>query len=127
MKAYKLREKTREKKMVVFVFLVILATVANSHTESVKNIVDIPERDLSALELVKYWGYPVEAHEARTEDGYILSLHRIPYGKKNSVVPTGGRPVFFLQHGLLCSSADWVLNLPHQSLGFLLGKYFVWQ
>ena len=27
------------------------------------------------------------------------------------------RPVVYLQHGLLCSSADWVIAIPEKSLG----------
>ena len=59
-------------------------------------------------------------------------MHRIPFGRNLSSssedTPTPPRPVFFLQHGLLASSADWVLNLPNQSLGFLLADngFDVW-
>ncbi|VEN47468.1 unnamed protein product [Callosobruchus maculatus] len=50
-----------------------------------------------------------------TEDGYLLKLHRIQ-SKKN-----GAQPVF-LQHGLLGSSADWIVN-ENNSLAFLLADY----
>ena len=53
----------------------------------------------------------------KTEDGYILSLQRIPYGRKN---PAKRKGVILLQHGLLDSANTWVMNLPSQSLGFLL-------
>ncbi|XP_042913749.1 gastric triacylglycerol lipase-like, partial [Parasteatoda tepidariorum] len=45
----------------------------------------------------------------------------IPYGKLNK--KTGNRKPVLLQHGILESSADWVINYPHQSLGFLLADY----
>ncbi len=32
-------------------------------------------------EMIEYWGYPVEEHRVTTDDGYILTMHRIPYGK----------------------------------------------
>lgn len=63
-------------------------------------------------------GYPVETHTVVTEDCYILEMHRIPHGKNNA--PTGPgdvRPAVYLQHGLLCSSADWVMGIPEKSLG----------
>jgi hypothetical protein len=63
-------------------------------------------------------------------DGYILEMHRIPFSRR---VPTRfqrskqfgskyakrvtTRPVVFLQHGLLCSSSDWVLNPTDRGLG----------
>lgn len=56
-----------------------------------------------------------------TEDGYILTVHRIPsYAAQPHVV--------FLQHGLMSSSADWVLTGPDHALAFLLADagYDVW-
>ena len=59
-------------------------------------------------------GYPVETHEVVTKDGYILELHRIPFGKNS--LGTNGSPVL-LMHGILSSSADWVLTGPEKGLG----------
>ena len=75
--------------------------------------------------MIRYFGYPAEEHHVTTKDGYILSLQRIPRGKKG-VPPNGG--VVFMQHGLLSSSADFVMNLPESSLGFILADlgYDVW-
>ncbi len=59
----------------------------------------------------------MEMHQVTTEDGYILMLHRIPYPKGQNSGPIG-RPVL-LQHGVIESSADWVLNPSEKSLGKL--------
>lgn len=84
----------------------------------------LPETHLPVPDIIRHWGYPVETHEVLTNDGYYLTLHRIPYGTRdNNTDGNTKRPVFFLQHGLLDSSAAWVLNLPHQSLGFLLADH----
>jgi len=69
--------------------------------------------DLNTTELIRSQGYPAEDHDVITEDGYIISIQRIPPLKP-------GRPVVFLQHGLLDSSATWVENFPNQSLAFVL-------
>ena len=76
---------------------------------------------MNTTELIRQMGYPAEDHEVYTEDGYILSIQRIPPHKP-------GRPVVFLLHGLLDSSATWVLNFPNQSLAFILSdaEYDVW-
>ena len=86
----------------------------------------LPEEDLLVPELIHYWGYPVEVHEAKTDDGYYLTLHRIPHGRDNLTNKT--RPAAFLQHGLLCSSSNWVANPPDESLGFMLADagFDVW-
>ena len=79
----------------------------------------LPEENLSVPDIIKYWKYPVENHRTVTEDGYVLVLHRIPHGNpKNGYKHLSSpKPVVLLQHGLLCSSSNWVTNLPHQSLG----------
>ncbi|XP_070382694.1 lipase member M-like [Dermacentor albipictus] len=78
-------------------------------------------------ELVRSKGYPAEEHVTVTEDGYVLSLQRVPRGARQLPGPFTGPPVL-LVHGLLSSAAVWVLNYPHQSLGFLLADagYDVW-
>jgi lysosomal acid lipase/cholesteryl ester hydrolase len=63
---------------------------------------------------VKY-GYPVEIHTVTTADKYILTMHRIPYSPKSPAAPN--KPIVFLQHGILSSSADWIILGPENSLG----------
>ena len=58
--------------------------------------------------MISDYGYPVEVHEYTTEDGYINTLHRIPRAAERAV---------FVQHGLLGTSADFVMGAPHKSLG----------
>uniref|UniRef100_A0A915P4L9 Partial AB-hydrolase lipase domain-containing protein n=1 Tax=Meloidogyne floridensis TaxID=298350 RepID=A0A915P4L9_9BILA len=82
-------------------------------------------------EIIKYYGYKCEIHKVTTKDGYILEMHRIPFGRnfnENEENLKQKKPVVYLQHGLLASSFDWVANLPNQSLGFILADagYDVW-
>lgn len=58
--------------------------------------------------LIRKYGYPSETHTVVTKDGYILEMHRIP--KK------GAQPVL-LMHGILDTSATWVLMGPKSGLG----------
>lgn len=78
--------------------------------------------------LVKQHGYPMEEHQVQTADGYILTMHRIPYSTKLNNRLDEKKPIAFLQHGLLCSSADWVLLGPDNALAYLLSDqgYDVW-
>ena len=69
-------------------------------------------------EMVAEAGYPVETHTVATADGYLLMVHRIPAGREGVLEREEReeeeregrkeRPVVFLQHGLMASSADWV-------------------
>ena len=67
--------------------------------------------------MIKHEGYPVETHTVKTDDCYILQLHRIPHGKDDYAYVNKPRPVVLLQHGILCSSADWVMGHSDDSLG----------
>lgn len=64
--------------------------------------------------MIKKYGYPFEEYQIETPDGYLLTLHRIPHGKKQTTVSDR---VAFLQHGLLSSSADWIIAGPSKGLG----------
>lgn len=84
------------------------------------------EASLNTVELINGRGYPFEIHSVTSSDGYILELHRIPYGRHKKMAPkVSGQPVF-LQHGLMNSDNVWLL-LP-DALAFTLADagYDVW-
>lgn len=63
------------------------------------------------LQRIRKAGFPAEAHAIQTEDGYLLTLYRIP--NKNG-------PSVLLQHGLLCSSTDFLISGKDKGLGMTL-------
>ena len=69
--------------------------------------------------MIEYWGYQVEKHRVTTQDGYILTMHRIP-GRVLSDDAKEKLPPVFLAHCLLCSSAVFSFGPPQQSLAFVL-------
>lgn len=85
-----------------------------------------PDSELSTSEIVVRHGYQAETHTVKTEDGYLLNMHRIPCGRQGC--DDNVRQPVFLQHGILASSADWVLSGPEKGLGFILADlgYDVW-
>jgi lysosomal acid lipase/cholesteryl ester hydrolase len=68
--------------------------------------------------MIRSEGYPVEVHHVVTRDGYILTLHRIPASRNEEEFERKRtKPAVLVNHGLLCSSADWVMGAPEKSLG----------
>ncbi|XP_052820111.1 gastric triacylglycerol lipase-like [Mya arenaria] len=124
-------------RMVLFIFWLCVPLVVSSsvfHEVDLQNAVDpgvsrgdIPEEHMNVTQLVTSKGYPCEEYDVVTKDGYILGVQRIQHGKTR-LLSGGQRPVVLLQHGLLSSSADWVINPANESLGFLLADsgFDVW-
>ncbi|KRY57618.1 Gastric triacylglycerol lipase [Trichinella britovi] len=83
-----------------------------------------PEAHLDTCGIIVREGYRCEEHSVITEDGYILRLQRIP----NDGHRSGKKLPVVLQHGLLQSASDWVLNSRNHSLGFILADagFDVW-
>ncbi|XP_063888557.1 lysosomal acid lipase/cholesteryl ester hydrolase-like [Scylla paramamosain] len=79
-----------------------------------------PDIYLDVPGLITKYGFPVETHIVQTEDGYLLTLHRIPHSRKggsedqNRVV---ARQPILMQHGLLSSSSSWIMGAPEKAPG----------
>ncbi|KAH7939952.1 hypothetical protein HPB52_019572 [Rhipicephalus sanguineus] len=86
--------------------------------------------DITDIEtLVTRKGYPFERHSVVTDDGYVIEMHRIPWGRAGK--PPGSssktQPVL-LMSGLVGDSSNYVFDFPDQSLGFIMAdkQYDVW-
>ncbi|KAJ0972602.1 hypothetical protein J5N97_020561 [Dioscorea zingiberensis] len=89
-------------------------------------IIPSPETDGICLSVVVPHGYKCQEFEVKTEDGYILSMQRIPEGRVGG--NGGNRQPVLLQHGVLMDGMTWLLNSPEQSLAFVLADsgFDVW-
>ncbi|XP_005505283.2 putative lysosomal acid lipase/cholesteryl ester hydrolase [Columba livia] len=102
-----------------------------------------PTVPMDVGDIIRYHGYPYEEHEVVTDDGYYLTLQRIPHGRDNpgslsssqeaetqdsSMFCHPPKPAVLLQHGLFLEGSSWVIHLPNSSLGFILADagYDVW-
>ncbi|XP_063913713.1 lipase 1-like isoform X2 [Zophobas morio] len=84
-----------------------------------------PFASLNVQEIIQEYGYPVEVHNVVTEDGYVLTLHRIPHGREN--LSRKRKPILLLP-GILQSAWDFVHRGPNDSIAFILAEkgYDVW-
>ncbi|XP_058839961.1 lipase 1-like [Topomyia yanbarensis] len=78
---------------------------------------------LTVPQLIRKYGYEVEEHLVRTEDGYLLTMFRIPARRRKR----RKHPVFMM-HSLFSSSADYVAIGRKHGLAYLLADrgYDVW-
>lgn len=81
--------------------------------------------------MIRSHGYPAEEHHVITSDGYNLTLHRIPGPRDVECLRKEScpkRPPVYVQHGLICSSADFIVAGPKQGLAYILADagYDVW-
>ncbi|XP_052759433.1 lipase 3-like [Galleria mellonella] len=83
---------------------------------------------LDVPDLITKYRYPVEVHKLVTKDKYVLELHRIPHGRDKNNQPDPNKPVVFIMHGLLSSSAEFVVLGPRRALAYILAEagYDVW-
>ena len=75
--------------------------------------------------MLKQYDYGCQTFNVTTEDGYINTLHRIiPRSGQRNITIKNNTKVVFLQHGLLGTSADYVMGCPERSLGKYPEVYF---
>lgn len=120
-----------------FTFLIIILSAAVKNSFGNDNVIT----------LIKTSGYPAEIHTVETSDGYLLTLHRIPSSQRlhqqsddnrqsssssSSSSSTNNmrnhKPSVLLMHGMICSSADYLVSGPGHAIGYVMADagYDVW-
>uniref|UniRef100_A0A182SLT1 Lipase n=1 Tax=Anopheles maculatus TaxID=74869 RepID=A0A182SLT1_9DIPT len=80
--------------------------------------IDIIDGQLTTVELINKYGYRGQTYTVTTSDGYRLAMHRLrrKEGSDPKLLPV------LIVHGLLGSSADWVLIGPNDALAYQLAN-----
>ena len=109
------------------IILTTLSILVNSSRESfISNKEDNWDSEKSTAEFLSSYGYVYEEHKPMTEDGYILTLMRIPKRMYTKRLPPK-QPVLIM-HGLLDNSKSWLIKKVDQNLPVFLvnNGYDVW-
>ena len=89
-----------------------------------------PDVDASFKVMCRNKGYPFESHKVLTDDGYWLTILRIPGGKAETKeqYTSKKRPVIYLQHGIIDSADMFICNEEDKATAFVLANlgYDVW-
>ncbi|XP_013139046.1 PREDICTED: lipase 3-like [Papilio polytes] len=99
--------------------ILLLVSYSDSHEIKIKDFSNLgSEIYLDSMQLISKSNYPVEKHLVTTEDGYVLTLFRIP----------GRGPPVLLVHGIGDSSDSWLVLGPNKSLAYRLAddQFDVW-
>lgn len=72
-----------------------------------------PEEDMTLRQLVERLGFSFEEHQVTTQDGYILTMHRVRQPNLRK-----GAPAVLCQHGVLSQSDTWIDNEPDVAIPF---------
>ncbi|CAG9768046.1 unnamed protein product [Ceutorhynchus assimilis] len=85
------------------------------------------QENLHFIDIVKSHGYPTEVYEVETEDGYLLDIFRVPFGR-NSTTKVPNRYPLLLAHGLMGSAENFIIGGPTKALTYVLADhgYDVW-
>ncbi|XP_058984544.1 lipase 3-like [Musca domestica] len=113
--------------------LAAITAVSAQPTADILRYLQNPEPQLTlrpkitTADRIRAHGYPAETHKVTTEDGYIITLFRIPYSHKLQN-QDAQRPVVLIQHGLFSCSDAWMCVGPDSGIGFNLADagYDVW-
>ena len=92
--------------MMKSLFLLLMPLLARSSEVQILESDPLRQEDLSSF--LTRRGLPFEDHTVTTEDGYLLKTHRIP---------NPGKPVVYLQHGILADTWSWISNTNELGVG----------
>lgn len=70
-------------------------------------------------EITQKYNYPLEIHKVVSEQGYILTIHRLPFGRKSNFTKRP-RPVVLLNLGLFGSPECFLFRGPQDDLPYIL-------
>ena len=67
---------------------------------------------------MKYHGYPAIKYKIATSDSYLLTMHRIPGGANQPLVPSliesWDKTTILIVHGILSDAMSFVINGPNE-------------